>query len=252
METKKIHAAMAAVMKAIEPVAKGRKNPQQGYNFRGIADITKACQRLMAENGIHVVPWRVIRERRCVRQTSKGGDMHHVVQRIEWRFYADDGSHVSCVTTGEAMDMGDKASNKANSAAFKYALINAFCIPEDDPDADTENSSPETASGAKRGKVPLQQAQAELEPDARKKTLARLYTMFATKVVLGGTTDEDKEERRIAWAAKAVGKLRLTWDEFAPHELVDALEKAEQGWMSGTADGMVEAWRKARDQKKAA
>jgi len=38
---------------------------------------------------------------------------------------------------GEAMDSGDKSSNKAMSAAYKYACFQAFCIPtEGDNDAD--------------------------------------------------------------------------------------------------------------------
>jgi hypothetical protein len=36
------------------------------------------------------------------------------------------------------MDSGDKASNKAMSAAYKYAAFQAFCIPtEGDNDADS-------------------------------------------------------------------------------------------------------------------
>lgn len=38
---------------------------------------------------------------------------------------------------GEAMDSADKATNKALSAAYKYACIEAFCIPtEGEQDAD--------------------------------------------------------------------------------------------------------------------
>jgi hypothetical protein len=37
------------------------------------------------------------------------------------------------------MDSGDKASNKAMSAAYKYAAFQAFCIPtEGDNDADSQ------------------------------------------------------------------------------------------------------------------
>ena len=51
--------------------------------------------------------------------------------------YAPDGSNVSCVVVGEAMDSGDKSCNKAMSAAFKYAAFQLFCIPTEemlDPD----------------------------------------------------------------------------------------------------------------------
>ena len=37
---------------------------------------------------------------------------------------------------GEAMDSGDKATNKALSAAYKYAALQVFCVPVDADDAD--------------------------------------------------------------------------------------------------------------------
>lgn len=157
----KVHAAMAAVMAEIGGVAKGRTNTQQNYKFRGIADITKAAQPLMAQHGLHVVPFRVVKESKRMRETAKGGTMLHVIQRIEFRFYHQDGSYVSCETTGEAMDSGDKACNKCMSAALKYALIVGFCIPEEDPDVDTENSSPELA-----GKKPAPPAQQQRQQQA--------------------------------------------------------------------------------------
>ena len=40
------------------------------------------------------------------------------------------------------MDTGDKATNKAMSAAYKYAAFQAFCIPvEGTPDADEQSHS---------------------------------------------------------------------------------------------------------------
>jgi hypothetical protein len=50
---------------------------------------------------------------------------------------AIDGSKHTVKTFGEAMDSGDKATNKAMSAAYKYAAFQAFSIPtEGDNDAD--------------------------------------------------------------------------------------------------------------------
>lgn len=143
MEAPQIHAAISAIMGEIGGVAKTRKNEQQGYKFRGIADITLACQPLMAKHGVHVSPHSVVSEQVTERTTSKGNLMLHIRQQIEFRFYHRDGSFIQCVTTGEAMDSGDKTSNKVMSAALKYALTQTFCIPEDDPDADTESASPE-------------------------------------------------------------------------------------------------------------
>ena len=58
--------------------------------------------------------------------------------KIKFTFYAKDGSFFESVVIGEAMDSGDKASNKALSIGLKYALLQVFCIPtEDDKDPDS-------------------------------------------------------------------------------------------------------------------
>jgi hypothetical protein len=57
----------------------------------------------------------------------------------------EDGSSHVISTIGEAMDSGDKATNKAMSAAYKYALMQAFCIPTEG-DNDSENQTHEVMS----------------------------------------------------------------------------------------------------------
>lgn len=64
---------------------------------------------------------------------------------MKFTAYAEDGSSVSSVTIGEAMDSGDKSMNKAMSTAYKYALMQIFCIPTAD-DKDTETHTHEVAS----------------------------------------------------------------------------------------------------------
>jgi hypothetical protein len=62
---------------------------------------------------------------------------------------ASDGSKHTVKTYGEAMDSGDKATNKAMSAAYKYAAFQAFCIPtEGDNDADATTPEPVTHADA--------------------------------------------------------------------------------------------------------
>jgi hypothetical protein len=57
---------------------------------------------------------------------------------VEFAFVSvSDGSTHIVKTYGEAMDSADKATNKAMSAAYKYACLQTFCIPtEGDNDAD--------------------------------------------------------------------------------------------------------------------
>ena len=60
---------------------------------------------------------------------------------MEYTFFAEDGSTVSCQMPSEGVDTSDKATNKALSAALKYCLIQTFCVPtEDMAEADLDNT----------------------------------------------------------------------------------------------------------------
>lgn len=140
-----VYAAIADVTKALskEGISKDRKNQQQGYSFRGIDDVYNALAPFLADAGLCILP--KITERNCTeRETQKGGVLFNVVVRAEFDFVsAKDGSSHQVVTYGEAMDSADKATNKAMSAAYKYAAMQAFCIPtEGDNDADAHTPEP--------------------------------------------------------------------------------------------------------------
>lgn len=141
MEGKKIYTAISAVMKDCGAVAKTSTNPQQRYKYRGIDAVMNALNPAMIKNGIFVVP-NVLEQKREERTTAKGGLLIYSVVTVNYKFYADDGSFVESTVVGEAMDSGDKATNKAMSAAFKYALFQTFCIPTEEMH-DSEEDSPE-------------------------------------------------------------------------------------------------------------
>lgn len=143
--TPQIYAKMNAVMRDIGAISKSHNNSSQGYKFRGIDDMLKAVQPLFVAHGVLCIPSVIERERDYV-ETRNGGKMASVRLLVRHTFYCiADGSSVECVTLGEAMDSGDKASNKAMSTALKYALIESFVVPVDEPDRDTEEHSPEYA-----------------------------------------------------------------------------------------------------------
>jgi hypothetical protein len=122
---------------AKEGIAKDRKNDQQGYKFRGIDDVYNALSPAMSAHGLVIIP-RILDRDVVERQSNKGGALFYVTVRAAFDFVsAADGSMVTVYTFGEAMDSGDKATNKAMSAAYKYAAMQTFCIPtEGDNDAD--------------------------------------------------------------------------------------------------------------------
>lgn len=121
-------------------IEKARKNVQQGYMFRGIDDVYCALSPLLAKHGLCILP-RVVSRDMTERQTAKGGLLFYTVLTVEFDFVAvEDGSKHTIVTVGEAMDSGDKSSNKAMSAAYKYAALQAFAVPtEGDNDAEYQS-----------------------------------------------------------------------------------------------------------------
>src|SRR5574340_1710043 len=136
---KSVYAAINQIQAelATRGIGKDRRNEQQNYKFRGIDDVYNAVSAIMAKHGLCILP-RCTERTVTERQTAKGGVLFYVVVRCEFDFVAaSDGSRHVVVTYGEAMDSGDKATNKAMSAAYKYAAFQAFAIPtEGDNDAD--------------------------------------------------------------------------------------------------------------------
>jgi hypothetical protein len=136
----KIYKAINAVQTELSTIGitKDRTNSQgSGYKFRGIDDVYNAISPLLAKHGLCILPRVLTRE--CVERISKsGGALFYVTVEVEFDFVsAEDGSKHTVKTFGEAMDSGDKATNKAMSAAYKYAAFQAFSIPtESDNDAD--------------------------------------------------------------------------------------------------------------------
>lgn len=148
---------MTAVYKAISNVAremaetgikKGSINQQQGFMFRGIDAVYNALAPALVKHGLLILP-RIIERTVTERQTQRGGLLFYVVVKAEFEFVSvEDGSKHTVVTYGEAMDSGDKATNKAMSIAYKYAAFQTFCIPTEetaiDADAEVHNVAPRT------------------------------------------------------------------------------------------------------------
>lgn len=142
-----IYKKIPAIIGDVGAIEKSRVNKIQNYSFRGIDDVYAAIQPLLHKHEVFYVP-EIIKEFREERPAKNGGTLIYTILSVKFTFYASDGSFVTASTIGEAMDSGDKSSNKAMSAALKYALLQVFCIPTEE-DKDTENSSPKPkAKGA--------------------------------------------------------------------------------------------------------
>lgn len=130
---------------AKDGISKDRSNQQQNYKFRGIDDVYNALSGCLSDAQLCIMP-RVLRREVKERETKSGGVLFYVVLDVEFDFVsAEDGSKHTVAVIGEAMDSGDKATNKAMSAAYKYACLQTFCIPtegDNDADATTHEITP--------------------------------------------------------------------------------------------------------------
>jgi len=132
-----IHQSLAAVMSDIGAVAKGDRNTQQNFSFRGIDSVVNAVGPKLREHKVVMVP--EAGEPTVDHYQSKGGaQMTHVLLPVTFTFWGPAGDSLSCRVIGEAADAGDKVMSKAHSVAWRIALLQTFAIPTDDPDPDSQ------------------------------------------------------------------------------------------------------------------
>lgn len=123
-----IYEAIPKVIADVGAVGKDKVNRQQGFKYRSVDDVFNALNPALAKNGVFIVPLILQRECMEVGKTSKGATIVKVMLKVKFTFYASDGSHIETIIYGEAMDMGDKGTNKAMSIAYKYACFQVFCM----------------------------------------------------------------------------------------------------------------------------
>jgi hypothetical protein len=143
-QEKNIYQRIANAMVEIEAVGKNQQNQMQKFKFRGIDDLYNSLHPILANNKIFTVP-DVLEDREAEKQTKSGGTLVYRVLKIKYTCYTTDGSSISGIVIGEAMDSGDKAANKAMAVAHKYFLTQLFTIPYDnmeDPDKETYTLQP--------------------------------------------------------------------------------------------------------------
>ena len=131
------------IMEELGSIGKNKQAGGEGfsYKFRGIDDVYNAINELFAKHKVFTAP-TVLKAEHEERKSSKGKLLIYRIFTIQYRFYAEDGSYFDSIVIGEGMDYSDKAGNKAMSVAHKYALLQVFCVPTEDP-KDPENDSHE-------------------------------------------------------------------------------------------------------------
>lgn len=133
--------ALCAIQKDLSAagIAKGDTNSFDKYKFRGIDSVLNALAPILSRHGVVIIPSVTSSDIRTV-PTAKGGNQNRAKVTVDYTLYDSEGDSITHSFVGEGLDRGDKAISKACTAAYKYFLFEAFCIPvEGTPDADTES-----------------------------------------------------------------------------------------------------------------
>lgn len=163
--TPQVYAAIAKAIEVIGKIGVGKHgtNQDQGYKFRSIDDVYGAVNAGLAHAGLVILPAVITREVTELK-TASGKANWRVVLKVMFTFAcgADGSMHEVGPFYGEAFDTSDKATNKAMTGAFKYMLIEVFCIPMKGID-DADERTPEDTehSSVTRAKAPATRLAAE-------------------------------------------------------------------------------------------
>lgn len=154
-EQKMIYGALVKVMRSVGAIGKNSKNQQQGFSFRGIDDVMNAMHKPFSEAGLVCIP-EVLERVEDERTNSRGTTLFWVKLKVKYTFYAEDGSSISSIVIGEAMDSGDKGTSKAMSMSYKTMIFQVFNIPveeQNDPDFTTHEVAPKQAKSTAPAKT---------------------------------------------------------------------------------------------------
>ena len=134
-----IYGAMTQVMSDVQNISKDQRVTEgpARFNFRGVDDVVNAVGPVLRKYNVVVVPHEVVSVEHERYTTRSGAPMDGVTIVIRWRFYASDGSFIEASSAGQSADSGDKAIPKAHSVAYRTVLLQALCIPTDEPDPDS-------------------------------------------------------------------------------------------------------------------
>jgi len=138
-EPPSIQQLLVRVMHDVGAVRKEERNEHQKFLFRGIDTVVKAVYPALIEHGVVVMPTVIASDYNNVEVGTKRTQMGHARLTVRYTFHGPAGDTLDATVSAEAMDSGDKATAKAMSVAFRTALLQALCLPTDDPDPDSQS-----------------------------------------------------------------------------------------------------------------
>ena len=146
MATKKepgLQEALIEIGKAVGTVDKDARNDHHGYKYASAEAVLRQVREACHAQGVSIVG----------SDASVQVEGANRIVRMSLTFAKGDEQATFC-GLGEGKDSQDKATMKANTAALKYLVANAFLISwGDDPEATDENGKSTRAAGPRKPKA---------------------------------------------------------------------------------------------------
>lgn len=184
----RVYGAMVEVMRLVREVGKNGTGPREAgsYGYRKLDDAVDAVGAALRQVGLLLVPVEVVAHEihQTVVPAGEGSRTWTTATvTMRWRYiHPDDGSTQDVVMAGEGRDMGDKATGKANSNAWKNALVQSLNIPvQGMPEVEDEHPVIGAGQGPAEAQSAPQQPQAgQLTKDeAARRTVQALNNLGA-------------------------------------------------------------------------
>lgn len=173
------------------------------YTYAREGDFIAAVRPLMETHGVTVSPVSMQVLTNETFERRNGGTAYRVVVLVTFRFLHSSGDQMTVQAIGEGQDSGDKAFNKAMTAAMKYALRQSFCVETgDDPD-DTPSHEQERASR------PAPVAASRPSGDNHNPAIAKLAAAYASCKDMAGFERLEQERAQLWTRIDGAAKNRL-------------------------------------------
>lgn len=211
-----IFESIAAVQADVDFIGKDKQTTSGSrFNYRGVDQVLNTLHPLFAKHKVFVVPNVLEIITREQRKTQSGGEVTYQVVKVQYTFYAEDGTSLSAVVIGEAMDSGDKVSNKCMSVAYKYACFQVLSIPTEETTADPDDRDDDLAPR-------------EIPPK-KEKQVAEVKTKALTIGEIRNEYGFDNANEIAEWICKKQAVIDLS-------ELTEEMKKAARALLKKKAD----------------
>jgi len=202
---KNLAEAVIAVMGEMESLPKDGVNSFQNYAYTTEAMVANTIRPLLVKNGLALIPHNI-----SVTDAQPAGKFNKSVISATYLLLHKSGESLTVTVPGEGMDSLDKSTTKALTAAFKYALLQMFCVGRgDDGDAGMPDNSAARAVAPKSENAAVREAATAFMFTFGKHSGKSIHEVDSDylKWLMGRTEDDLKDPAKAQYKAKNKAQL---------------------------------------------